>query len=496
MRRTRVGLSRKAFVLLMVAVLVAAAAYSVDYEATRHASTAGGKCETLGGASRAVTSVANSTTIDAITEYNIAGPSLMPNAISVAPDGSVWFGEESVPGVGHLWPNGTVVSYAWPDSTYRLYEPYCQFKTDIWGIAAWDGMIWATDGDFNGIVGVNPSTGSAAVVNLTGKASFPYTLAVGPDGDLWFTTLSNPAEIGALTPSLQVETYKPSVLTTDEVAGIQFVNSSLAYYVAIDPAEATGSLLSFDPAAVASSFTPNVVGPGFSLISPNSLSAAGDAIWVTQHGSASLASYNESSDSWTTFPTSTESYTEADGTLPYFVQAEGSLVWFNEHYGNKIAILDPAMDSLTEYSESDPPVDNGSLIHDDLTIALAPGGLWFTSLSRNYIGFASSSYVPAFNLSVVGPRTIQLAPGQNGTVELSVSQHGAAAGTLRTEVSDSENATSIPYRISISLTEEGPSSYQAEIKAGQGLPPGRYTLGLTVTDGILYQTAYVFLTVS
>ena len=34
-----------------------------------------------------------------------------PNAIMVASDGFVWFGEQALPGLGHLYDNGTWVEY-------------------------------------------------------------------------------------------------------------------------------------------------------------------------------------------------------------------------------------------------------------------------------------------------------------------------------------------------------------------------------------------------
>src|SRR5438876_9419388 len=53
-------------------------------------------------------------TFGAVTKFQLSSPGRAPNAITVAPDGSVWFGEQGIPGVGHLYPNGTLVEYRWP----------------------------------------------------------------------------------------------------------------------------------------------------------------------------------------------------------------------------------------------------------------------------------------------------------------------------------------------------------------------------------------------
>src|SRR5207244_641940 len=80
-----------------------------------------------------------SATFGAVTKFQLPSPGRAPNAITVAPDGSVWFGEQAIPGVGHLYPNGTLVEYRWSgnynsssDSGYS-----CSYQTDTWGIALW-----------------------------------------------------------------------------------------------------------------------------------------------------------------------------------------------------------------------------------------------------------------------------------------------------------------------------------------------------------------------
>src|SRR5208283_5614411 len=93
-------------------------------------------------------------------------PGRSPNAITVADDGSVWFGEQALPGVGHLYLNGTLVEYKWPFQ----YTP-TSFTTLIWGIAVWKGCIWAsdqpTDQTVSQLVAVNPDTGYIQTVKLT-----------------------------------------------------------------------------------------------------------------------------------------------------------------------------------------------------------------------------------------------------------------------------------------------------------------------------------------
>ncbi len=455
-----------------------------------------GPCMTLGGTKPLKSSV-QSTTFGAMTEYGLPSPSRWSNAITVAQDGSVWFGEQSVPGVGHLYRNGTLVEYPWP-SAAQPSGSSCGFETSIWGVAIWNGMVWGTGGDQNALVGVDPQNGATKVLNFTGVATFPYTLAVAPDGSLWFTALSSTAILGRVSTSYAVSTYPVSGLGKEIPTQVEFANSSYAYFVALSPLNNSGGLYSFDPSAVTSAVTPHKLGGNFQLVSPTSVSSGLGSVWITQHGTASVVSLNLSSGEWTTFPTSTVNYTTS--TLPYFISAGGGKVWFNEHYGNKIASIDPARGTMTEYSEADPPVTNGSAIGNDLTIARSPEGLWFTSTTGNYIGIVNSGYVPPFTLSAEGTNSASVQRG--GQIGLRFSLSGNWKTSLSVKLSDSEYASSVPKLITMSPSAQlippgaGPRELQVQVSADGSLGPGRYTLAVTLTDGLAYQTAFVFLTVS
>ena len=147
----------------------------------------------------------------AVTKY-LLPQNRSPNAITVAPDGSVWFGELGVPGVGHLYKNGTLVEYRWP-YTFPAHSSsskgtICSDWTDTWGIALWDGDVWGTNANSDSIVGLNPSTDSFQTIQLK-SGSFPYTLTVGPDNRLWFTQLPFLAELGSVDPSSHQVSYYP-----------------------------------------------------------------------------------------------------------------------------------------------------------------------------------------------------------------------------------------------------------------------------------------------
>ena len=434
----------------------------------------------------------------AVTEYCIANPLRSPNGVVVGPDGSVWFGEQALPGLGRLFPNGTVQEYLWPGASSTING----YQAGIWGMLFWNGMVWGANLDDSYLAGVNPTIGATEKVNATG-AGLPYLLATSPDGSMWFTSLQAQARLGKVSPDLKETAYEVVGVGKNETIQVQFVNSTLAYMVALNPQSGTGQggLYWFDPQTSNGTIVAHRAGGNFSLFFPDGLSVSSTGAWVSQHLPANVAGYDFRSGEWTIYPTSTVPYEST--TLPYFIQVSPTspnTVWFNEHYGNRIALLNASAGTLTEYSEADPPITTGSQIQNDLTIAATSSGVWFTSTTGNYIGFVDGSYHPRFSISVLGSNETTLAPGGSTTASLAI--RGSWASALNVNVSDSERFSSIPELISIRPSStslpsgSGPVSLSAEIRAGQSLAPGRYTLAVDVSDGPITQSAYIFLTVT
>jgi streptogramin lyase len=456
-----------------------------------------------------LTTQLSKTTFGGVTEYALPAPDRWPNAIANASDGSIWIADQEVPGVAHFFPgNGTLEEYSWPGYPSAT-PPSCAPTINVSGMAIWNGRVWAADEFDNKTVGVNPADGSVVSVGSTGRAPFPYWLAVGPDGDLWFTSdnfAGQPSVLGRILPNDTLEVVNLVGLGNDQPLQLDFVNSTLALLATINQAPnsttdaciCTGHIYSFDPMGAGAQVVPSLVGGGYKLILPTSLSFFNGSVWVTQHAASSVVRYDFSTRTWTKYPTSTVPW--IDITLPYVIQEEGGNVWFNEHYANKIAMINPQRGTLTEFSEANPPITDPTKIQNDLSIAPALGGLWFTSETGNYIGFVNASYNPGFTISVTGKSTAEVAPGSNASFSLEVS--GAWANPMNVTVSDSENFQSAPQAITITpsaaVVPQGASSYslKVEVSAGRTLPVGNYTLAVTVTNGDVQQSAYVFLTVN
>jgi len=211
-----------------------------------------------------------------------------------------------------------------------------------------------------------------------------------------------------------------------------------------------------------------------------------------------LMGYDLANRTWTAYPTSRVPWTNT--TLPLLVEASGSKVWFNEHLANKIGLLDPSTGVLTEYSESNPPATNYTGVQNDLSIAASPAGLWFTSTSENYVGFVDPNQDPGLHVTTLGADSATLTPGANVTFSLKVT--GTWSTAMPVSVSDSENYQSIPRLIrivpsvdSIAQGAKAPVDLKVTVAVGLAVRAGDYTVAVTMTDGYVQQTAYLFITV-
>jgi streptogramin lyase len=420
-----------------------------------------------------------------ITLYLLPAPNRMPNSILPMQDGSVWFGEPALPGLGHLFPNGTLVEYPFPFQYPQTVTPpgVCPTKSDMWSLVYWNGSIWAPDPTKNQLVGINPDQGVVNNVSLPTPEAYPYTLALGPGNTLWFTELRNSA-IGELFPNGTLLEHSLESSGRQVPAQLTFVNDTLGYYVDIG-AYGYGHLYSFNP----ENFSPVQVGGDTALYSPNSVSVSPDGVWVTEHGGSEVAFFNDSSKEWTFYPTSPVSY--IDSTLPYFIQTNGTLVWFNEHYANRLALIDGSV--LTEFALSETPILNFSQIDNVLTFSVSGSRVWFTEFTQNAVGYLDYSQQPDFRILGQGT-ALALHPG--GSSQVSVQVTGSWKSNLSVSFSDSESVFGIPTNLTVSelssppYPQGGTVTLRFLVTAGISLQPGRYTLGITVSDGVYSQTEY------
>jgi streptogramin lyase len=184
-------------------------------------------------ANRPAQRIAKITTSGAVTEYG-AGLSGPPGGITAGPDGNVWFTGQG--NIAKITPGGSVTEYNVHTSTS---EPMGRLTSGP------DGNVWFTGtekqctrtgtpagpppppplppppsgppavtatvteycGQHRQIGKITPA---GAVTDYTGPEVYPGSITAGPDGNLWFTQGSGPAQqegIGKITPAGVVTEY-------------------------------------------------------------------------------------------------------------------------------------------------------------------------------------------------------------------------------------------------------------------------------------------------
>ncbi len=429
-----------------------------------------------------------------VTTYNLPKPLRSPNSILVAPDRSIWFGEVGLRGVSHLFQNGTLLEYAWPSSG-GIPADRCYDLSEIWGLASWHGLIWATDSANDRILGLDPSTHTFQTISLK-NGTLPGFLAVDMRGNLWFTEGSAPAVVGDVDGATGSIAYYSIPAAGEFAASLFFQNSTLAYVTTVNPEDDLGHLFAFNPTAQAPSF--KQLGGNQTLLAPYSVAATDEGVWVSEHHASNIALLDRSTGAWRFYPTSTDA--QIPLSLPYYLQANGTRVWFNEHDASKVAVVCCGRTSLTEYNVSSTSLTETG-IGNVLTIGLDKNLVWFTAWTGNQVGYVNASYPVGFSISsnATGDQ-VTIQRGASAIIQLRID--GTSTKPLRMAFSDSESYTSVPSLISFvpdAMTIaglDGSQTIKLRIAPSSSLTAGSYELLATVTDGLIYRSVYVAITVT
>jgi streptogramin lyase len=312
-------------------------------------------------------------------------------------------------------------------------------------------------------------------------------MTIAPDDTLWFTEVFG-FKLASVDKQFNIHEYPlPDPGTPAQIA---FANNSLGYYVdAGNVGLVQPGIYSFNP----NSFSPTLVDPSTNgLIVPTGLALTNDGIWVVQHATSELAYYRFGSHEIIQYPTTPVSYVKT--TLPYFVAANGSLVWFNEHYANRIGVIDTERGTLTEYSLSNPPANKTSQIDNALTFALGGSRVWFTELTSDYVGYVDATYKPTYLVQTVNQNQ-HLGGGENQSIALSLL--GKSQRNLTIIATDSSMVIAEPQAISLNLSDSETSPLHGQIaitltvSLSADVVPGYYEILVTATDGLTCQGVYL-----
>jgi streptogramin lyase len=153
-----------------------------------------------------------------ITEFtnNLPTPSSSPWDIVSAVDGNLWFSDHNALELGRCTPTGSITMFSATTST-----------TNMVGIAAdRQGNVWYSTGD-----GIDRVTTAGGVTKSTHTfLGQIQSLALGPDGNIWFTEEGTDA-VGRITPSGGVKEYTTGLTPNTAPDGIAAGMDGSMYFV-------------------------------------------------------------------------------------------------------------------------------------------------------------------------------------------------------------------------------------------------------------------------
>ncbi len=326
--------------------------------------------------------IAQVTPSGSATEFIAQTPSTEPFGITLGPtsDGALWFTEQSLgtSSIGRITSTGSFHLYNLPSTTYPQY------------IATGpDGALWFTDSVDNRI-GRITTTGSVVTYNVTGV---PQGITNGPtgNGNLWFTLQSStngvPDAIGKISPTGTITTYNlpttdgaPSQIAVGPDGNLWFTESFGDKIGRINPT--TNQFAEFNVPTANASPTGIVAGPDGNL-------------WFTETAANKIGRITPTGNI-TEYSVPTASSSPSGIT----VGSDGN-VWFTEAAtgASKIANINPTTGAIREF----PVPTSGS---SPTNITKGPdGNIWFTEFNANQIGQLVLNNIGAPNTPQLSPQS-------------------------------------------------------------------------------------------
>lgn len=412
-----------------------------------------------------------------------------PNGITFAPDGSVWFGEEGLPGLAHMWLNGTLEEYLFPGKYAGNSVSQCYTKTEIGSIVLLNNYVWSTDTSKNRIIALDPGKDDFKIFYLNTANARPYYLTSGPDGSVWFTELIG-SKIGVIFANGTIREFGLPTGLAGTPTEIKIINSSFAVYSDAGLAgEFNGGIFSFNPSKVIN-FKKLI---NFNETGITSFVLTNKGVWISLHGPPYLDFYNFTEKTVQVFQTSPISY--AKSTLPYYVVLNDSRLWFNEHYANRMGSLSLSNLSLTEYDLAISGAKNLSSIDNALTFSVHSSNVCFTELTSNAIGCIDIRSEQKINSNTNISNYYQVSPDSKVLLDAYVSCSLPQNLSLFSSIYSYAQAQTGNFAVSLPANTPCSSHFMVDLTIPPTATKGEFTLAISARDNNLTYTKYVILRV-
>jgi streptogramin lyase len=373
-------------------------------------------------------------------------------------------------------------------------------STMVWAIVQdSDGKIWLASLGTTSIWRFDPT--SSTFDSYLSKTGAPFQMKVGNDGKIWFTTLRG--DTAGVIEKSQNNSYKISAFDVGShtnPAGIFLQNDSI--WVA---GVGSQNILQYkvnqeNDSVKGISIIQSIPKDNVTLFStPTDLLVYNNILWLTEHGTSFLTSYDITSGKVTRYPTAQNGFHTI--TLPFWIRGahDPKVLWFNEHQGNKIGRFDLANKTLTEYDIPSLPKD-GYLTYP-LNISQDPHDekiLWFSEWNTDKIGMINGHITIPFDLSL-NTTQITLEHGKTGVVDLEIKGDANLSGRLYLNASSSITSTAELGNLEVKFSSNDVDvSHDGTVQLfvnGDKVAPGNYTVGISASDGFVTKTKFLDLSV-
>jgi len=429
----------------------------------------------------------------AVTEYTLPGYTTsglgpVPLNITAGSDGNAWFTEAAAGDIGRITPAGTVTTY--PTTSNGI-------PTGPDSIALGnDGAVWfSEDGELGDSIGKITTSGAVTQYALP-EGVYVQHVAVGPDGNMWFSTgTTNPttgafiaAYFGEITPQGVITEYE----IPDQSVPEDFVTGPDGNIWFIDNTGYPGQICKYVPSTGAITTYP-VPTSGAEL---NSLADGPDGnIWFTESNEDNIGEIT-TSGAVTEYPVPTPS------AEPGAIAAgpDGNM-WFTEVAANKIGevlLAEPpsAPTGLTAQSPTAAPALSWDAAADTTSYNIYRDGTLIGSSSTTAFTDTTATvgtydyYVTAVNAygQSEPSSTVTVVVGQSPAI---TSAAGASTGmrapfsftvtTTGTPTAALSEDGALPAGITFTDNGDGTATIDGEAPAGTA---GAYPISITASNGL------------
>jgi streptogramin lyase len=399
-----------------------------------------------------------------ITEYPIPTAHSDPEAITNGPEqgsnNKVWFVESNADQIGSIDQNGTITEYPLPGGS--------DYRPD--GITAGpDGNLWFTDVSENGgpeQIGSMTESGNVSIYQLPSVDNAPFTIVSGSDGNLWFTNDGN-SVIGRISSTTGQVTNYATPTQNSSLTGIA-QNSDNTIWFAENAGNYIGSIVEPEAGPTNLSAASPTLIPTLNWGTPPTNDAQSYNIYRDDVliGTTTANTYIDNgapTGEHNYYVTDTTTHGESDpsNTVTVYVVSSPAITSSSTTSAN---VNSPFNFQITSSGTPTPTVtENGAL----------PSGISFTN---NYDGTATLSGTPAFGTTGNYPIIITANNGDGYPATQSITLSVTANNVAPTFVSASSDTETygVPFRFTVQ-TSGNPAA--TITKSSGSLPKD-----ITVTD--------------